>query len=195
MKPLNKIIAMVLFAATPASAAETVLWKEVSGWSVLLDKTMGNACYVTTGYEDGTVLRLGFDFQGPKGALYFGLGNVNWKALEPGKDYPVKIQFDNQPVWDATASGVRVGEMNFLHISTSQSNFADEFARKLSVRAYFNGRQIAALRLKGSSRAIDEMLECQKTVNELTTSVKPPQSKDPFEQQTPVKNNPDPFEL
>lgn len=160
---------------------------------------MGNACYVASTYEGGTILRLGFDFSSTPRQLYLALGNENWKSLEAGKDYPVKIRFDSEPEWSATAVGRESSAAKWLYITTTDTNFLEEFSRKLGMRAIFRGKQIAGLRLNGSSRAITEMLECQKTVNEVTASKNktptPTPPKDPFAQPPEVKSATDPFDL
>lgn len=203
MGPMRKVICTALFAclgtasvlANPASS-ETVLWKEISGWSIRMDPSMGNACYVSSVYEDGTVLRLGFNFLNSNRSLYFSLGNAKWKSLEAGKEYPVRIQFDNNTPWDATASGLEIDAVHHLHINTHDANFAEEFSRKLSIRAFYSGRQIVALRLKGSSKAIDEMLKCQDLVSKyMNTKNQPPKNADPFAPAPSVKATDDPFDL
>lgn len=188
-----------LCSATAAfsDSENSVLWKEVAGWQVYMDPSMGNACYVTTLYEEGTVLRLGFNFTSPQAMIYLGLGNPKWASLEAGKDYPVEIQFDRNPVWSATATASQIGGVNFINVSTTDTNFAEEFRRKHGLKATFEGKQIAALRLGGSSAAISEMLSCQEAVNSVM-SQKPsntPEQKDPFREEPAVKNAADPFAL
>lgn len=195
------VLAFSLFCSTmPAIAANAIPYKQVNGWDVLMDPTMGNACYVTTTYDGGVTLRLGFDFTGPKGMIYIALGNNAWKSIEDGKDYPVEIQFDNQPVWKANAKGTDFADSKWLHIITSDPNFAEEFSRKLGMRVRFNGQQIAGLRLKGTSRAMDEMLACQAMTNEALGSrggnkPAPPPPSDPFSSGQSVKSANDPFDL
>ncbi|WOS64346.1 hypothetical protein [Sinorhizobium fredii] len=185
-----------LLVAAPAFAQETIPWRNIDGWNILMDQTLGNACFVTTVYDEGTILRLGFDFSREPKSIYLALGNKNWKALEPGKDYPLQIQFDRNPVWNATARAIDFSGINFLMVSTTDTNFANEFSRKLAMRATFNGRQVAGLRLKGSARAVEEMLRCQKTVNDALVAQEPPKApKDPFQAAPDVKNANDPFEL
>ena len=185
-----------LFFATSAWAQESIPWKEIGGWDVLMDPSMGNACFITTVYDEGTILRLGFDFSQEQRSIYLALGNKNWKSLEAGKEYPLQIQFDRNPMWDATATAIDFNGTNFLAVSTTETDFASEFSRKLGMRATFNGREVAALRLNGSSRAVTEMLNCQEKVNEALVARQPPQApKDPFQATPDVKSAHDPFEL
>ncbi|MCV9944905.1 MULTISPECIES: hypothetical protein [unclassified Rhizobium] len=144
------------------------------------------------------MLRLGFDFSGNQKSIYFALGNARWKSLEAGKEYPIKIQFDHSPVWDATATARDLGTSMLLVATTTDTNFVQEFAKKLTVRAEFNGRQIAKLRLDRSAKAITEMLDCQHAVNAVTAKSAPsPSQSDPFEQapKNQVKSSDDPFDL
>ncbi|OHV85580.1 hypothetical protein [Ensifer sp. LCM 4579] len=198
MKRASVFLFGSLICASPANAQDSVPWSNVDGWSVLIDPSMGNACYVTTVYELGTILRLGFDFSREPKSIYLALGDNRWKSLEPGKDYPIQIQFDRNPVWDATARAVDFSGTNFLAVSTTDFNFANEFSRKLAMRVTFNGRQVAGLRLKGSARAVAEMLKCQQTVNDTFSAQKPPRAPrgdDPFQAAPDARNANDPFEL
>lgn len=188
--------AIFLFSGNLYAYSDTVLWKEVGGWMVRMDPTMGNACYVSTAYEDGTVLRLGFNFLDGNSSLYFSLGNAKWKSLESGKEYAVRLQFDNNPAWDATATALEMDTVHHLHVNTKDANFAHEFSKKLSVRAYYAGKQIVSLRLKGSSKAIDEMVACQDVTSKYLNPKKPePKNSDPFAPSPSVKSADDPFDL
>ncbi|MCA1366672.1 hypothetical protein I6F15_04530 [Bradyrhizobium sp. BRP14] len=197
MKRASVFLFGSLICASPAFAQDSVPWSTVDGWNIFMDPTMGNACYVTTAYELGTILRLGFYFSQESKGIFLALGDSRWKSLEPGKDYPIQIQFDGNPVWNATARAVDFSGTNYLFVSTTDTNFATEFSRKLAMRVTFNGREVAALRLKGSARAINEMLRCQKTVSDALSAQKPPQppKDDPFQASPDARNASDPFDL
>ncbi|WP_100220852.1 hypothetical protein [Agrobacterium albertimagni] len=196
MKRFPIVSVAVLLAATPAFPTDAIPWKEVGGWVVMMDPTLGNACYVSTIYEDGTVLRLGFNFTGSQGAIYIALGNQNWKSLEPGKDYPVVITFDRETPWNAVASGMEFSNINWLTVHTTDMDFAAEFARKHTMNATFQGRSIATLQLRGSARAVSEMLNCQDAVKAYSSTQQPaPQPADPFAVTPDVKSATDPFAL
>lgn len=162
----------------PAAADDTVLYKTVSGWTVAMDPSMGYGCYIYTPYQDGTQLRLGFDFRENPTSVFLAIGHANWQSLEAGKDYDIQIQFDRNPLWNATARALEMNGVKYFVVTSTSSNFVMEFSRKLTVRALYAGREVARLRLSGSSRAISEMLNCQEaTKAALGANAKP---KDPF---------------
>ncbi|KEQ07025.1 hypothetical protein [Pseudorhizobium pelagicum] len=199
MKRLTMLLVgwMLSTIAVEAAPTESIPWKEVGGWSVLMDPSLGNACYVSTAYEDGTVLRLGFNLSSAEGSIYIALGNENWKSLEAGKDYQIQIAFDAETPWDAPARAMELSGINWLNVQTTDTNFAAEFARKHTMRATFEGRSVAMLRLKGSSKALDEMLACQEAVKAYSANREPtaPPRGDPFAPSPQVKSATDPFDL
>ncbi|TCA25700.1 hypothetical protein E0H70_25525 [Rhizobium leguminosarum bv. viciae] len=188
---------LALIAAMPRLSLaddETVQWKEVGGWKVVVDKTLGNGCFVLTSFEDGTVFRLGFNYVKKESPFYILIGNVNWKSLEDGKQYPLEFYLDRSK-WTVDASAVDLDGFKALWIDFKDSSLVAEFARKLSFRATFNGKEIVALSLKNSVKATDEMLACQKAVNAAVAQQPAlPQSKDPFEAK-PGTQASDPFDL
>lgn len=191
-------LVLALLAAVPRISFaddETVLWKEVGGWSVAVDKSLGNACFVMTSFEDGTVFRVGFNFIEKDNPFYILMANANWKSLEEGKQYPIEFYLDRSK-WTADASAVDLDGTKALWINFKDTGLIGEFARKLSFRVDFNGKRIVALSLKNSVKATDEMLVCQKAVNAaVAQQPAQPQSKDPFEAKPDAQTASDPFEL
>ncbi|MCO6186296.1 hypothetical protein [Rhizobium sp. L1K21] len=188
---------LALLCDTSAHAAgdnsDTILWTEVGSWTVALDKTVGNKCFIVTSFEGGYVLRLGFSQDGAVNPAYMAIASVDWKSLDVGKDYELSIQFDRNSPWTATATAVMFGGEDgtvALSIGLDKIAFFEEFARKLGVRLFYQNKQIAHLSLRGSSRAIVELMNCQKTVNEYLASQ--PEQRDPFDDATPKKAK-DPF--
>ncbi|MCV9944443.1 MULTISPECIES: hypothetical protein [Rhizobium] len=173
---------------------KAIQWKEVGGWTVAVDPTLDNGCFVLTSFDDDTIFRLGFNFRKKDKPLYILLGNPNWKSLEKGKHYPIELSLD-QTQWTADARGLDLDGLKSLWIDTDDTDLIEEFSGKLSFRARFNGKEIAALGLKDSERAADELLACQKAVNDaVMKQPAPPQSKDPFEAK-PGTQASDPFDL
>ncbi|MGV4793238.1 hypothetical protein [Rhizobium sp. F40D2] len=188
---------VALMAAMPRIGLaddKAIQWKEVGGWTVAVDPTLDNGCFVLTSFDDDTIFRLGFNFRQKDKPLYILLGNPNWKSLEKGKHYPIELSLD-QTQWTADARGLDLDGLKSLWIDTDDTDLIEEFAGKLSFRARFNGKEIVALGLKDSERAADELLACQKAVNDaVIKQAGPPQSKDPFEAK-PGTQASDPFDL
>jgi hypothetical protein len=52
----------------------TAEWGQVGGWKIRVDRTLGNGgCFAFQSYEDGSVIRLGFNPE--RKTIYFLLGN------------------------------------------------------------------------------------------------------------------------
>ncbi|WP_064711713.1 hypothetical protein [Rhizobium bangladeshense] len=174
---------LALTAAMPriGLADETNQWKEVGDWSVAVDPTLDNGCFVLTSFDDDTIFRLGFNLRKKDNPFYIMLGNPSWKSLEKGKRYPLELSLGEYK-WTADATGLDLPGFKSLWIDSKDPDLIAEFAGKLSFRASFRGKQIVALGLKDSARAADELLACQKAVNDVVAKQPaPPRSKDPFE--------------
>ncbi|MDF2809883.1 MAG: hypothetical protein K0S56_914 [Microvirga sp.] len=188
--------ALVLFAALslsfPAfSEEETIKWKDVNGWRIAVDTTVGNGCFMSTLFEGGTVLRFGFT-KNPNGG-YISVGNLNWSSLEEGKTYKISIRMDDEPAWNASATATKIG-IPTLVVKTHEVDFVTELATKHGLRITFNGREVVRLSLKGSYAAVQAIVECQGKVNEaMTAGDRYRKSKDPFSDGGSVMNADDPF--
>lgn len=195
MKKLLLSIALLISTPSLGHSEEAILWKEINGWSVRMDQSMGNACYISTVYDDETILRVGYDFSSKNRSIYFAVGNDKWQSLETGKDYQVQIQFDSNPVWNANATAIDLSGTRFLATSTQDVNFLSEFQRKQALRITFNGRRVTSLRLKGSASAVHEILDCQDATNEALGPNTSETLNDPFSAKPAGQTRSDPFEL
>jgi len=104
------LLSVLLMGALAAPAASedrgTTKWSQVGGWHIRVDLGK-DSCYAQQGYEDGTWLRIGFNMKNR--AVYFALGNDNWRSLEAGKMYPVKFVFDDQKIYDSQLAAFALG--------------------------------------------------------------------------------------
>lgn len=161
---LGSIISFSFFIPLCAQAEEeTFKWKDVNGWRIAVDTTVGNGCFMSTLFDGGTVLRFGF-LKNPNGA-YISVGNTNWVSLERGKSYNISIQMDNEAAWNSNATATSIG-LPTLVARTDKSDFVAELATKHTLRISFNGRQVVKLSLKGSYAAVLAVIECQDKVNQ-----------------------------
>jgi hypothetical protein len=167
-------------------------YANVDGWSVRVDESLNNGCFVATLYEGDTLLRIGFDRENNN--FYALFGDPLWKSIEYGKKYNVEIKFGNESKWTAIARGMSFEppqNEHYLWVNVGEDSdqigiFLDEFMRETSVKLFYNEEIISHLKLKGSYAAGMKLLECQKLMNNQA-------EKDPFS--TPgVSSGSDPFE-
>jgi hypothetical protein len=163
MRQVVSLLALIgLAAPVPALAdkGDTATWGKVGGWSIMVDRTIGDGCFAFTVYERGTVARLGIDVQ--SGAFYVLVGHPEWKSLEDGKLYAVKTVFDGVKSYTGEMKGQRVGGMTFLAHRNLSSEFVKDFMQRNGVEIFFRDQRIASLSLKDSYAAFAEVLNCQK---------------------------------
>lgn len=187
--------AAALIWASPSYSDDnqTVFFKKASGWSVFSDKTMGNSCFVASGFEDGTTLRFGFNEPTSGNKFYIAFTNIKWKSIEDGKDYSVIIQMDSEPKWHVTGSGRRIGDLRIIKVDTNNSGFISELVKKHGIAIIYKGQAIAKLSLKGSSDAVKALLECQDAIKLLENNSIPSVKDDPFSIDKLPDKKDDPF--
>ena len=159
MKWLIACLAIVF--AGPAGAADAVLWKNVGGWGVYVDRSLGDGCYAGNVWEDDTHLRVGFNPSAD--TLYVMFLNEKWRSLEVGKEYEIEIDFGRNDHWNGVFVGGAFSDGDkFLFMDGVKSEFVADFMKKTGIRISYEGRELSNLSLRGSYRAFLEALECQR---------------------------------
>src|SRR5262249_20602608 len=162
-------IALAAAALHPALACadnnETGKWGKVGGWEVRVDQSLGHGCFAMQLYEDGTVIRVGFNIS--TRTIYFTLGNPAWRSLEAVKVFRMRFVFDDQKPYDGELTGRQFGSegMVFLDHSNVSYEFTKDFMERSGVRVYYRGSQITHLSLRNTYAAISEVMNCQKEMN------------------------------
>jgi hypothetical protein len=158
---LLSILSMAAFAAPAFSWNDGMpAHAQVGGWQVRVDPAVGNGCFASQYYEDGTGIKLGIDPE--RHNLYLILGNLAWTSLEEGKTYRLRFVFDQAKAYD--------GDLE-----------AGDFAESTGVRIDYRGAPIAHLSLRNARAALTEMTKCQKKMESSggnSASVRP--ASDPF---------------
>lgn len=165
--------------AGPASAgAESPLWKMVGDWQIRVDDTLGHGCFALAAYSEGSMFRVGFDMDSRQ--AYVIIGNDRWKSIEMGKAYDLVFQFDDASRWKGKATGVsfRSGGHPYLATPIDNPEFLSQFARRNGMSIKYKSHEIARLSLKGSRRALTEMIACQHAVSDALAQKG--RSRDPF---------------
>ncbi len=165
LKVASGAVCAVLFAGT-AIADDTVTWKDnIQGWSVAIDRTIDDSCFIISGFEDDLFLR--FQFNATQQNVQFIVASIHWDSLKSGQDYDLEVAFGGQEAWAGTAKGYRWNDiLPSLVLSVPMedqqaSHFMHEFTAMGTVSVVHDGSEIANLALAGAAEAVASMLDCQ----------------------------------
>jgi hypothetical protein len=155
---------LLAFLAVSAGAETMPLWKRVGQWQVRVDTSVGYGCFILAEFEKGSVFRIGWS-ETDKTA-YLMLANTAWASLEVGKEYELRLQFDNAPAWRVPATVMLIGGARTLMSTFNEAEFIMELARKQHLDIHYRNRAVTRLFLTGSYAAVLEMFSCQKVIRE-----------------------------
>jgi hypothetical protein len=194
MARLLVLIASIALLPAPTMSQEVAKWGQVGGWRVLVDRTLGDGCFAMQVFERGSVLRIGFDVVNQRIYLFF--GHDNWKSLEVGKVYSLRIVFDGgASSYNGEMKGSTIGDggVVFLAHKDLSTAFVKDFMERTNMQVFYRGEQIGHLSLRNTYAAVTEVLNCQKelgfnSAKDPSTSTpaadpfakSPRSSKDPF---------------
>jgi hypothetical protein len=180
-----------MFAAPALSETKTAEWGQVGSWAIRVDQTLGNGCFASQLYEDGTYLRMGFDQK--KQSIFILFGNPAWRSLEAGKMYQITFLFDDQKKYTGEMNGILFIGKVFLDHSNLSADFAKDFMQRSTVRVSYRGSQITHLSLRYTYAAMAEVLNCQKELTGLGGQGGSTQTSDPFAGNSRSDRSGDPF--
>lgn len=180
-------IAGALALAQPA-AADTILWKEVSGWDIsFYPGAEGCQAFVT--FEADTSFFIGFDGTENQLSLDVTLLDQKWSSLEDGKEYDITVKFGNESPWNVSMTGLILGDYPGLNIlidagSDQAALFVEEFQRETRMEWSYQGTSLGRFTLRGSRRAFNEVIACQQSYHKAKSGQSDPfatgKKKDPF---------------
>ena len=157
------------------NTAEVELVDHVAGWSVAVDKTLGNSCFIYSSFEGDTELRIGLD--AIRQELVVILGDADWKSLEEHKNYTLEIQFSDRSPWEAPAKGFKFSnashvmlEMRIAMDNDALELFIEEFMTETNVFFKYKGNAIVNLSLGGSYSAAEALFNCQTSTQDSESS-------------------------
>ena len=145
-------------AATPATS-ELIYLGDVAGWEVLVDRSLGDGCLIQAEYEDGSLVRIGFDLEQREG--YITVVNENWGYLEDGAEYEVNFDLDNEP-YEGIATAIEIGGTPGVDITFDNSDFLFHIAKKYTMTVYNTDMErVMAIDLDGTYNALQSAMDCQ----------------------------------
>jgi hypothetical protein len=144
--------------ASPASAQALELWGASDYWDVMIDPTLGDGCLIQSEFNDGSVVRIGFNRV--DGGGYVTAFNIGWGDIEEGASYPVLFSLDGQD-YEADATGIYLQDVPGADIAFDNPDFLLDLARKQTMTLYTEGGEVMSIDLTGSYKALEGAIECQ----------------------------------
>lgn len=187
-------IAAMTFTASSA-AADLIHWKTVGWWDISFYSEQ-EGCLAQVDYDDGTTFFIGFARVDGEVMMDITLIDESWQSLEPGKEYPIEVRFGNESPWTVEMYADLYGDDPGLAVlltlnGVNADRFIDEFQRKSDMVWSFRGHRLGHFNLRGSRRAMDETIACQRSYNSAVNRVDPfaaSATADPFASNDPFAN-------
>ncbi len=153
---LGGILGMSL--ALPTVSQELEVWGTAGGWDVLIDPSLGDGCLIQAEYEDGSLVRIGFDRN--KGTGYVASFNDNWGDIIEGKTYSILFDLDGQE-YDGEAIGIYVNGVPGADVNFTNPDFLFDIAQKYTMTLYSEDGEVMAIDLGGTSIGLEAVIQCQ----------------------------------
>lgn len=161
MKKVKALIAAsaVVLASSGAVVAQSLeYWGEAGGWDVLVDPTLGDGCLIQAAYEDGSLVRIGFDLNEAQG--YVTAFNDAWGAIEEGATYDVTFALDGE-VYEGTATGIYLEGVPGADIYFDSEHFLFDIAARQTMELSNVNGAVMTIDLGGTMVGLEAALECQ----------------------------------
>lgn len=159
MRHLTAAAIIALAAATgPAHAQSLEYWGAAGGWDVMVDPTLGNGCLIQAQYQDGSVVRIGFDLNA--GSAYVTAFNEAWGDIDEGETYNISFALDDE-LYEGTARGIYLNDVPGADIYFENFEFLWDIAKRYTMTLFHEDRRVMAIDLEGSMVGLNAMAECQ----------------------------------
>ena len=157
MKRYICAVAAVLMAGT-ADAQSLEQWGHVEGWDVMIDPSLGNGCLIQAAYQDGSLVRIGFDRN--QGNGYVTAFNMAWGDIEEGAFYPVLFALDGEE-YNGEARGIWLNDVPGADIAFDNPDFLFDIAKKYTMTLYNESGEVMAIDLAGTYAGLEAAIACQ----------------------------------
>lgn len=157
---MKRITYAVLAAMLPLAATAQGLeqWGTAGGWDVMIDPSLGDGCLIQAAYQDGSVVRIGFDRTA--GAGYVTAFNEAWGSIEEGAAYPILFDLDGQE-YNGEATGIYLNGVPGADIYFTNPGFLFDIAEKYTMTLYNEYGEVMAIDLGGTYVGLEAAIACQ----------------------------------
>jgi len=145
-------------AASPASAQDLVYWGQVGVWDVLIDPSLGNGCLIQAEFDNGSLVRIGFDRIDEVG--YVTVFNEAWGDIAEGEVYAMAFTLDGQ-AYEGEGYGFYLGDVPGIDIVFDNEDFLFDIARRRFMTFFNAGGEVMTINLAGTSAGLNAAVVCQ----------------------------------
>jgi hypothetical protein len=160
--PAHTKACLAVLAAVPAmtfAESSTLIYGNVSGWTVHTDPNQAYRCYAEALYDGGSSIRLGFNEQGE---LYLSIADSSWAGTVAGREYELELQFDElEPQRLTVRGGAENGTLSYVIPNDERPAFLKEIQVRWSISAVHGNNEPVLLSLGGSFNASMMLEDCQ----------------------------------
>jgi hypothetical protein len=151
-------VLVALAFSVPVAAQDLEYWGEAGGWDVMVDPTLGDGCLIQAEYEDGSVVRIGFDRT--KDVGYVTIFDETWGDIVAGQMYDVSFDLDGRG-YDGQARGIYLNDIPGADIEFSNVDFLFDIAQKYTMTMYHDGAEVMSIDLGGTMAGLEAAIACQ----------------------------------
>ncbi len=155
---LSAVLATTIVAPVTSQAQGLEQWGTAGGWDVMIDESLGDGCLIQAAYQDGSVVRIGFDRN--RGTAYVTAFNDAWGDIEEGATYPIAFDLDGNE-YDGEAVGLYLNGVPGADINFDNPDFLWDIAQKYTMTLYSEAGEVMAIDLAGTSVGLEAVIECQ----------------------------------
>lgn len=138
---------------------------DVAGWTVGFSESVGG-CLASATYNDETTVWLGFS--GKSNNAYIAFTNPKWQSIEIDGEYGLQLVM-RRTIWNGKFRGFERKSEKGVFSAGLKSEFVIDVARSAGVRVLLNRKQVSSLSLHGSSKALEAVIDCQKSYIQAST--------------------------
>lgn len=159
--PLLKTLLCAVLLPGAALAQQLEQWGTAGGWDVMIDPTLGDGCLIQAAYDDGSVVRIGFDRN--QGSGYVTAFNAAWGDIEEGTIYNILFDLDGEE-YDGEATGIYLQGVPGADIYFDNPDLLFDIAQKYTMSLYSENGLVMQIDLGGTSIGLEAAIECQEEI-------------------------------
>ncbi|MFT7592697.1 MAG: hypothetical protein ACI8R4_000004 [Paracoccaceae bacterium] len=145
-------------AAGLAQAQQLEQWGTAAGWDVMIDPSLGDGCLIQAAYQDGSVVRIGFDRLAGDG--YITAFNDAWGDIEEGGVYDIQFVLDGEE-FEGEAIGIYLNDVPGADIHFDSTDFLFAIAEKINMTLYSEYGEVMSIDLGGTYTGLEAVIACQ----------------------------------